>query len=127
VAGEVLGQGCGLMRRASLLFLCFVAAVAVGSATHADPSNRVLVARVLSSAELGVFVGDVEEQWYSHAVEAVDRPGEVLRVVTARNDCPEPGGTFRMTVERRRLHFAVRAKADEALLSDLVVTSCAKA
>jgi len=92
------------------------------------PTSKRLVGRVLSTAPLGVLAkGDVEQPWFSYAVEPENAIGTQVVVLGDRVDCPLAGDAdqaWLMVLKKQSLRFA-RPKKDKALISDLVITTCA--
>lgn len=88
-----------------------------------------LIGRVLSMAEVGVFEGDVEVVWYSYIVEPQGQRGSRVVVVGDRSDCPVAGDNnsiYNLLLQHRMTKFAIRHKADEALISQLFIATCEK-
>jgi hypothetical protein len=105
----------------------------IGScATHSmngrvDASETTVRGHVLSMAEVGVFVGDVEIIWYSYVVEQILPHGSRIVVVGDRHDCPvadDINATYDLHLMRRRTAFAIRNEADKRLMSELFIAAC---
>lgn len=89
--------------------------------------ERNLTGRVLSRSEVGVFEGDVEVVWYSFIIEPEGQRGGRVVVVGDRGDCPVAGDNnsiYNLRLQRRGTRFAIRHKADEALMSELFIAAC---
>jgi hypothetical protein len=110
-----------------LLLACLLS-LAAGCATTGDPSipRKSLHVRVISSAEIGVFEGDVELSWYSHLVQSVDDPQVTFRIMADRDDCPRPDShaTYRVEVEKRRFQTRHLSPENRALIPNLLAVSC---
>ncbi len=92
------------------------------------PTSKRLVGRVLTATPIGVLAkGDVEQPWFSYAVEPENAIGAQVVVLGDRVDCPLAGDAdqaWLMVLKKQSVRFA-RPKKDKALVSDLVITTCA--
>jgi hypothetical protein len=103
-----------------------------GCATHSmkgivEASDMTVRGRVLSTVEVGVFVGDVEVTWYSYVIEQHLQPGSRIVVVGDRNDCPvadDINAIYDLHLMRRITKFAIRNEADQRLMSELFIARC---
>src|SRR4051812_45110488 len=94
-----------------------------GGGQKSEPAtSKRLVGRVLSTAPIGVSLkDDVEQPWFSHAVEPENALGTQVVVLGDKLDCPLAGDAdqaWLMVLEKRSLRFA-RPNKDKPLISDL--------
>jgi hypothetical protein len=89
-------------------------------------AERGVIARVISSHTLALFVGDVAIEGTAYLVERRDAPGSRVVVINGDPLCEDlrPGKTYQFSLNRRRVVIGIREKADNAWSTNLVNLSC---
>lgn len=125
-------RNAAVLSLAAVLAGCSILHLGGGGGKHAQKpepaTSKRLVGRVLSVTPIGVYLkDDVEQPWFSYAVEPENALGTEVRVLGGRVDCPlaePPDQAWILTIKRQSLRYA-RPNKDKALTSDLVITACA--